>query len=80
METYVWSLERGYRKLKESAMLSEYQTRYPSAIKVRKAPAIATIERWSYDGIAKAVDGCKVEPDGTCPHERPSWLIVLGMI
>ncbi len=32
------------------------------------------------DGICEATDGCLVEPDGECPHGRPSWLIVLGMI
>ena len=45
-----------------------------------KAPTIKTMERWMLDGMAKATDGCKVEPDGTCPHGKPSWLIVLGYI
>lgn len=27
---------------------------------------------------AEATDGCTVEPDGTCPHGYPSWLIQLG--
>ena len=29
-----------------------------------KPPSIATMERWANDGVAKATDGCKVEPDG----------------
>ena len=45
-----------------------------------KEPSIATLERWSFNGIAKATDGCKVEPDGTCPHGKPSWLLYLGYI
>ena len=48
--------------------------------KIKKVPSIKTLERWTFDGIAKATDGCKVEPDGTCPHGKSSWLIVLGFI
>lgn len=32
------------------------------------------------DGLCISTDGCKVEPDGTCPHGYPSWLIQLGLI
>lgn len=28
----------------------------------------------------EASDGCIVEPDGICPHGRPSPLLVLGVI
>jgi hypothetical protein len=45
-----------------------------------KAPTLKTLRKWSFDGIARATDGCKVEPDGTCPHGAPSWLLKLGMI
>lgn len=45
-----------------------------------KPPSIATMERWVSNGVAKATDGCKVEPDGVCPHGKPSWLIQLGVI
>jgi hypothetical protein len=44
----------------------------------RKAPSLATMERWAESGRAKATDGCTVEPDGVCPHGCKSWLIVLG--
>lgn len=44
------------------------------------APSLKTLERWVYDGVAKATDGCRVEPDGTCPHGKPSWLLALGYI
>lgn len=45
-----------------------------------KTPSIATLERWLNDGVAKATDGCRVEPDGSCPHGHNSWMKVLGMI
>jgi len=35
---------------------------------------------WDNDGICEATDGCIVEPDGTCEHGCPSWLIRLGFI
>ena len=45
-----------------------------------KPPSLKTMERWLDDGVAKATDGCRVEPDGICPHGKPSWLIKLGFI
>jgi len=45
-----------------------------------RRPSAATLARWSNDGIAKATDGCRVEPDGTCPHGHPSWLLKLGLV
>lgn len=46
----------------------------------RKAPSLRTMERWVAEGVAKATDGCRVEPDGHCPHGKPSWLLVVGVI
>ena len=46
----------------------------------QKEPSIKTMWKWTCDGIAKATDGCKVEPDGHCPHGKPSWLIELGYL
>ena len=45
-----------------------------------KAPSIATMEKWVFDGIAKATDGCRVEPDGSCEHGHTSWMRVLSLI
>lgn len=45
-----------------------------------KEPSLAKLEFWVNNGVAQATDGCKVEPDGTCPHGCPSWLIELGYI
>ena len=64
------------------AMLEELRPMRPAPAKTRKGkrPSIATMERWMDKGIAKATDGCEVEPDGTCPHGKPSWLLVLHLI
>jgi len=43
-------------------------------------PSAAQIKEWLDDGRAEALDGCIIEPDGTCPHGSPSWLIELGLI
>jgi hypothetical protein len=32
------------------------------------------------EGGCEALDGCWVEPDGTCEHGEPSWLLRLGYI
>lgn len=45
-----------------------------------KEPSVATMERWVLAGVAKATDGCRVEPDGECPHGKQSWLLALGLI
>ncbi|MCU7829550.1 MAG: hypothetical protein KZQ85_10830 [Candidatus Thiodiazotropha sp. (ex Myrtea sp. 'scaly one' KF741663)] len=38
------------------------------------------LEEQHGDGQCEATDGCVVEPDGHCPHGKPSWLIKLGII
>ena len=43
-------------------------------------PEIGTLIRWEMDGDNEATDGCRIEPDGTCEHGHPSWLLYLGMI
>ena len=43
-------------------------------------PTMDDLERWVYDGIAEATDGCRVEPDGVCEHGCQSWLLELGLI
>jgi hypothetical protein len=47
---------------------------------VVKSPGPKAIERWISDGVAKATDGCRVEPDGVCEHGHSSWLLVMGLI
>jgi len=78
---YVYSKERGYRKLKPGVTLEQYQQKSaPTAIQVEKAPTTNTIGRWYREGYAKTPCGCKVEPDGYCVHGRPSWMIILGWV
>ena len=43
-------------------------------------PTMEQLERWSFDGVAEATDGCQVEPDGRCEHGHKSWLLVFGLI
>lgn len=43
-------------------------------------PSFATFEKWMDNGVAKASDGCKVEPDGKCPHGHNSMLVLMGYI
>lgn len=43
-------------------------------------PNLATLKRWTDQGYGKTPHGCKVEPDGTCPHGQESWLRMMGMI
>jgi hypothetical protein len=49
-------------------------------VSTMKEPSLTTLERWMDDGVAKATDGCKTEPDGTCSHGHRSWLLKLGLI
>ena len=77
----VYSHERGLRILKSGVNFDDYKSRYPSAIKVKKVPSMATLEKWVNNGVCQSVDGCQgIEPDGTCKHGYPSWLIVLGYV
>ena len=44
-------------------------------------PDMDTLGEWTWDyGLCEATDGCPVEPDGTCQHGHPSWLLRLGLI
>lgn len=43
-------------------------------------PSIEELMEWEKGGYCLATDGCKVEPDGVCPHGHNSWLLELGMI
>jgi len=59
--------------------MNDYRpTQYPKPTK--KEPSLDTMMRWERTGKAKATDGCRVEPDGTCEHGHPSWLLISGLI
>ena len=68
------------RKIKADMTWDQYAEAHPDAFKTCKPPSEATLERWDMDGYCKALDGCRVEPDGECEHGRPSWLVALNYI
>jgi hypothetical protein len=35
---------------------------------------------WVCDSTCESLDGCTVEPDGTCEHGFPSWLLAMGLM
>lgn len=43
-------------------------------------PSMETLADWDNDGGCEATDGCWVEVDGHCPHGRPSWALVMGLV
>ena len=46
-----------------------------------RRPSLEELQRQvEEDGGCEATDGCFVEPDDSCEHGQPSWLLVLGVI
>jgi hypothetical protein len=43
-------------------------------------PTVEQLESWLSDGGCETTDGCWTEPDGSCEHGKPSWLMALNMI
>ena len=39
-----------------------------------------TLMEWMDEGGCEATDGCWVEVDGTCPHGKRSWALVMGLV
>ncbi len=64
-------------KTDRDAFLAKNEGKY---IAVSAPPSLATMEKWMDSGVARAVDGCRVEPDGVCPHGCQSWILVQGLI
>lgn len=79
IKRFVYSNERGYRQLKPETNFDSYKIKYPSAIICRK-PSLKKLEEWENESYCLTPCGCTVEPDGYCGHDRPSWLIISGMI
>lgn len=52
--------------------------KYP--VPTEPEPDEEELEYMIFDGVARATDGCDIEPDGICEHGFPSWLIQLGLI
>lgn len=46
----------------------------------RLTPADESLASWLSDtGRCEALDGCRVDPDGSCEHGFPSWLVYVGL-
>ena len=43
-------------------------------------PGFVALAGYLFNACAEATDGCRVEPDGTCAHDHPSWLRRLGVL
>ena len=72
-------IKEGYTK--QDLIREGYLVRHPDTIFCSSGiPSNKTLEKWMNDGVARALDGCRIEPDGTCEHDAPSWLIALHMI
>ena len=58
------------------------RTREPAAERELEPPSIETLIEWESEGGCEAAcpHGCWVEPDGTCSHGNPSWLLKMGLI
>jgi len=56
--------------------------RQPTAELKLKLPDLETLMEWEAEGGCEAAcpHACWVEPDGTCTHGNPSWLLKLGLI
>ena len=69
--------------LKEGVDYEEYVKRISEkgyeCIKTTK-PSVKTMEKWMMDGVIPAIDGCRVEPDGSCPHGYPSKMMAMCII
>ena len=53
----------------------------PKKVNRMRRPSLEELQRQlEEDGGCEATDGCFVEPDGTCEHGQPSWLLALGLI
>lgn len=48
--------------------------------RIKKIPGTKTLQKYMFNGICPTPDGCKVEPDGTCPHGWDAWLKIMGVI
>jgi hypothetical protein len=43
-------------------------------------PTFGTLMDWCFECVAGAIDGCRVEPDGTCPHGYAAWTLAKGLL
>ena len=60
-------------------ILADQQRRYAESR--LPEPSLEQLMEWEREGGCEAAceHGCWVEPDGYCPHGKPSWLLKLGI-
>jgi len=83
MKKGTWMVIDGsVRKMKPGITLAFMQDKYPDKRidKCHKPPSINQMEEWMGECGCESLDGCWVEPDGTCEHGQPSWMLALGFI
>lgn len=66
----------------EGRGIAQTPAREPPSRSALEPPDVKTLMEWESEGGCEAAcpHGCWVEPDGTCPHGNPSWLLRLGLI
>lgn len=69
-------------RIKPGISLGALQAKYPDKrIELLEDwPSQEQLEEWVVDSVCEATDGCTIEPDGTCSHGYPSWLLALGLM
>lgn len=76
--------EKGvFRTLKDGVDFDEYVKRHTEkGIHICKTsrPSLNMMEKWIDNGVACAIDGCRVECDGVCEHGFPSKMLAMGLI
>ena len=77
-DRYPWTVRVSAPDGRKLSLLVEYAWKGLSGF--AKPPSLSTMERWSEDGVARAVDGARTEPDGFSTSGAPSWMLVMGMI
>lgn len=61
--------------------VARQEARGIKVVKLNRVPSDLTIARAAAEAASvKTPDGCKVEPDGHCPHGFPSWALVKGFV
>ncbi len=68
------------RALKAEIKQEDYLQKHPEAKIVDSPPSMEMMGEWVNDGVAEALGGCRVEPDGECEHGFPSWVRAMGYI
>lgn len=72
------------RRTEDEEAAADWAERHSEPVEFRgttfDVPNWYTVRGWTVEETCEALDGCTVEPDGTCHHGYPSWLIQLGLM